>query len=98
MMADEECNCRTIPCFCAEIDRHVEQLLTDPRCRNPSTYRYPDRDYPWQLINALRRRVLATAKTERKRCAEYVRMQGTIDNDSRLCDALADELERLPES
>jgi hypothetical protein len=87
-MAGEVCElCHRKICLCPQIERFLDWLLVNPDLTLRDSILDPERC--WQLINALRRRVLATATAERKRCAEYVR---TYDVE------LADSLERLAEN
>ena len=95
-MADDECSgkvCQCSPCRCLVVASDVEWLLIHPREDLRGIYHEPQES--WLLINALRRRVLATAAAERKRCADFVRSYGTCGSDSPVCQTLADELERL---
>lgn len=91
MMVDDACE------VCRELERDIDWLLEHPD--DILGARYCKVGHCWSLINALRRRVLATAAAERKRCAEYVRSRGIrgcdwVDSQA----LLADELERLAES
>ena len=90
--ADDDCDCPSLPCFCAEVKRDVDWLLENP---DESLAHYHKAHYYCQLINALRRRVWTATAAERKRCADYVRSRGIRGRDWVDSQALADELERL---
>jgi hypothetical protein len=94
-MAGEDCRCQTIPCFCADVERDIDFLLAKPQVTMYA--RYHDAGSCWQLIDALRRRMLSVAAAERKRCADYVRSRGIRERDWVDSQALADELEELAE-
>ena len=79
--------CSVMPCACAEIEDAVDWLLAHPQSDISTTYL--TLRSCWPIMDALRRRVLATAAAERKRCAKYLRVCSC-----RACKDLADELER----
>lgn len=96
-MADDSCErCYSVFCWCENVERDVTWLLKHADWQRTLSNRYAGQ-YDI-LCQALRDRVLATAKAERERCAEYVRAQGTHRWDYGQCQILADELERMPES